>query len=109
MTLVGPIGGERHAQHTEGYPLDPSKMLPVADVLVLIADGDPGAMVYRYTAHGELAGDTWHESVAEALDMADEEYSGQLLGWIDIPSDVGDPHAFSIQYAADRLNQREGR
>src|SRR4051812_9871981 len=62
LALIGPAAGERLATHTAGYPLDPSKMLPTPDVILLVTESEPGAMLFRYTAHGELAGDTLHDS-----------------------------------------------
>ena len=105
VALVGVLAGERRAAHTAGYPLDPDKMLPVADVILLIAD-KPGAMLFRYTAHGEFGGDTWHETVADAEEQSTFEYGGSLLSWLDVPDDVVDAHAFAVSYAADHLRGR---
>ena len=108
MALIGPESGERQATHTTGYPLDADKMLPVADVILLISGEDPGAMLHRYTAHGEIAGDTWHGTVAEALEQASDEYRGSLLEWVDVPDNVTDAHAYAVQYALERLKERGG-
>ena len=106
LALIGPLAGERRAAHTGGYPLAPEKMLPEADVLLLIADGDAGAMLFRYTAHGELAGDTWHATAADARDLAAHEYGAALGEWVDVPDEARDPHAYAVQYAFERLNSR---
>ncbi|HEY8176790.1 MAG TPA: hypothetical protein VIF32_13905 [Gemmatimonadaceae bacterium] len=106
FALVGVTTGERRAVHTAGYPLDPEQMLPIADVLLLVADAEPGAMLFRYTAYGELAGDTWHASVADAQAQAILEYGDALLAWDDVPPEIIDAHAFAVQCAADRLNGR---
>ena len=117
VALVGVVSGERRATHTSGYPLDPAKMLPLADVVLLVAEGEPparagqgpgppSAMLFRYTAHGEFGGDTWHPSVAEAREQAAEEYRDALGAWIEVPEGVDDPHVFAVKYAADRLNSR---
>ena len=107
LALVGVISGERRATHTAGYPLDPSKMLPVADVVVLVPDDDgPGAMLFRYTAHGEFGGDTWHASVAEAQRQAADEYGDALGAWVEVPDGERDPHKYAVQYALERLNSR---
>jgi hypothetical protein len=107
FALVGVIEGERRVAHTVGFPaLDPEKMLPIADVLLLVVDKDPGAMLFRYTAHGELAGDTWHATQAEAEAQAEYEYGDALLPWNDVPPEITDAHAFAVQCAADRLNDR---
>ena len=106
MALVGAPTGERLVTHTGGFPLDPKRMLPMADVLVLVADSDPGVMLFRYTAHGELGGDTWHATAVEAYAQAAHEYLDALGPWIEIPSEVTDPHTYAVQYAAERLNDR---
>ena len=108
MALVGPMGDRRVSVHTGGYPLAPDRMLPDADVVVLVGDRKEGAMLFRYSAHGELCGDTPHSSVVEAEHQAGIEYGDALFPWIDVPDDFTDAHAFAIQYASDQLNQRGG-
>lgn len=106
ISLVGPLE-QRVAVHTAGYPLDPDSMLPSPDVVLLVSDSKGDAMLFRYTAHGELCGDTPHDSLTEAEDQASREYGLALLGWEDVPPDITDAHGFAIQYAADRLRERE--
>jgi hypothetical protein len=106
FALIGVTEGDRRAVHTAGYPMDPDQMLPLADVLLLVADTEPGAMLFRYTAYGEFGGDTWHASVAEAEAQAALEYGDALLAWNEVPAEIADAHAFAVQCAADRLNGR---
>jgi hypothetical protein len=106
VALIGPIGDRRVSVHTGGFPLAPDRMLPDADVVVLVGDAKE-AMLFRYSAQGELCGDTPHTSIAEAERQAIVEYGDALFPWIEVPADVSDAHAFAIQYAADQLNQRE--
>jgi hypothetical protein len=108
VALIGALTSERRTAHTDGFPLDPAKMLPVADVVLVVADEDAGAMLFRYTAHDDLGGDTWHATVAEAQEQAAYEYGDALLPWIEVPSDVEDAHAFAVRYACDRLDKRGG-
>jgi hypothetical protein len=107
VALIGPIGDRRVAVHTGGFPLAPDRMLPDADVVVLVGSDKDGVMLFRYSAHGELCGDTPHSSIAEALHQVAIEYGDALFPWIEVPPDVTDAHAFAIQYAADQLNQRD--
>jgi hypothetical protein len=106
LALIGAFTGPRREFHTGGYPLVAEKMLPMADVIVLVADDEPGAMLFRYTAHGEFGGDTLHASVAEAKQQAVDEYGEALLAWEEVPDEVEDVHGHAIQYAAHRLNDR---
>jgi hypothetical protein len=106
VALVGALTRERITTHTAGFPLDPAKMLPVADVLLVVADDDGGAMLFRYTAHGEYGGDTWHPSVSDAKEQATSEYGDALVAWIDVPAEITDAHAFAVQYAYEHLNKR---
>ena len=109
LALIGVTTDERRATHTTNFPLDPTKMLPEADVVLLIADEDPGAMLFRYSAFGEVGGDTWHLSVDDAREQAAEEYGDALGAWIDVPDDITDSHFFAVRYAADRLYGRDER
>ena len=108
VALVGPLTGERHVVQTGTHPLDPAKMLPVADVVLIASDATGGAMMFRYTAHGDFGGDTLHETVADAKSAAEAEYEEALLPWEDVPDDVSDAHAFAVRYAYERLNDRGG-
>ncbi|HUF28422.1 MAG TPA: hypothetical protein VMM18_15705 [Gemmatimonadaceae bacterium] len=108
VVLVGALTGERKATHTGGHRvIQPDKLLPLADVLLIVADDEPGVMLFRYTTYGESAGDTWHATVDEARAHAEYEYGNALiLPWMDVPEDVADPHMFAAKYALDRLNDR---
>ena len=106
LSLVGPLEGHRRVTQTAGFPIDPSKLPPPPDVILLVGDADGGAMLFRYTAHGEFAGDTWHATVEDAREHAIYDYSDALGDWVDVPIDVEDAHAYAIQYAAERLNSR---
>lgn len=107
IALVGALAGERRTTHTAGYPLDAAKMLPLADVVLLVAAGNSSVMLFRYTAHGEFGGDTWHATPDDAQEQADYEYGDALGQWVEVPEDVKDAHAFAVQYAFDRLNGRD--
>ena len=106
VSLVGVLTRERHAVHTGNYPLVPEQMLPLADVVLLVAGDDPGAMLFRYTAHGEFGGDTWHPSADDAQEQAIYEYGDALLEWREVPLGVDDAHAYAIRLAADNLKDR---
>ena len=110
VALVGALAGERRVSQTAGFPLDPAKMLPVPDVVLAVADvsAGRGAMLFRYTAHGDLAGDTWHPSLESARAQAAEEYGDALVPWIEVPDEIGDAHAFAVRYAYEQLNSRGG-
>lgn len=108
VALVGALTQERRVAQTDGFPIDPEAMLPVADVVLIVADADGSAMLFRYTAHGEFGGDTWHPSVADAREQAVFEYGTALATWIDVPRDIRDAHGFAIKYAYDQLDKRGG-
>jgi len=106
LALVGALTRERRVTQTSAFPLDPSKMLPEADVVLLVTDADPGAMLFRYTAHGEAAGDTWHPSPDDAREQAADEYGDALGAWEPVPAEITDAHRFAVGVAAERLNDR---
>jgi hypothetical protein len=107
VALVGPLTGERHVVQTANHPIQPDKMLPVADVVLLVAEDESSAMVFRYTAHGEFGGDTFHSSVADAKEETEAEYEDALLAWEEVPDEIGDAHRFAVDYAFSRLNGRD--
>ena len=106
LALVSATEAQEFAVPTEADALAAAKRLPAADVLLLVAGGDPDAMVFRYSAFGELGGDSWHPTVADAKEQVGEEYGEALLPWEAVPEEVEDAHAYAITFAADRLNDR---
>ena len=78
VALVGALTHERRAAHTAGFPLDPEKMLPVADVVLMVPDD------------------------------AAYEYGDALIAWLEVPSEINDAHAFAVRYAYERLDSRGG-
>jgi hypothetical protein len=108
VALVGPLTGERRVVQTANHPIAADRMLPVADVVLLVSEDGKSTMVFRYTAHGEFAGDTLHSSIDEAKQETAAEYTEALLPWEEVPSDVGDAHNFAVRYAHERLNDRGG-
>ena len=107
IALVGPLTSERRAVQTAGFPIKPEDMLPTPDVLLIVDDGRGDCMLFRYTAHGELAGDTPHDTAAEAEEEAESEYGEAVLEWMEVPDVIEDAHDFAIQYAHDRLDERD--
>jgi hypothetical protein len=106
LALINANEGHAHDAPDGVDALDVAKRLPSADVLLLVAGGEPDAMVFRYTAFGELGGDSWHRSVADAKEQAAEEYGAALLPWEPVPDEVADAHAYAIGFASERLNDR---
>ena len=106
LALIGAKEDQGDAVPTGIDQLDAAKTLPAADVLLLVAGGDPDAMLFRYTAFGELGGDSWHLTVADAKEQAAEEYGDALLPWEEVPDEVADAHAYAIGCASERLNDR---
>lgn len=106
LALVGALTRGRRVTQTAAFPLDPSKMLPEADVVLLVTDAEGSAMLFRYTAHGEAAGDTWHASPDSAREEALEEYGEALGVWEPVPAEIMDAHRFAIGVALERLNDR---
>src|SRR5215208_912319 len=88
IALLGPMGDWRIPVHTSGYPMSADQMLPDADVVLLVGNTKDGAMLFRYSAHGELCGDTPHSSVAEAEQEAGAEFGEALFPWMDVPAEV---------------------
>ena len=107
FALIGTVlMDQRKATHSGGFVLEPDKMLPLADVVLVVEDDDSNAMAFRYTIGGHAGGDTLHETVAAAKTQLAEEYAEALSPWFTVPADVVDPHAFVIGYAADQFSGR---
>jgi hypothetical protein len=53
--------------------------------VIVIEESPKDAMLLRYGPDGTFAGDTWHESTADAKEQAKFEYDGLLCDWRPIP------------------------
>ena len=106
LALISANEGHAFAAPTGADALARAKRLPDADVLLLVAGAERDAMLFRYSAFGELGGDSWHPSVDDAKEQAGEEYGAALLPWESVPDEVTDAHAYAITFASDRLNDR---
>jgi len=74
------------------------ELMPWARVVIIETQGD-SAMMFRYAADGTFAGDTWHESIADAYEQAEYEYQGVLSEWRTVPSSVEDTVEFALKAA----------
>ena len=72
----------------------------MADFLIMRSD-EHGIMIDRYTADGEIAGDTWHRDLEEARYQAEFEYGNALSDWEEIPADIEDEVSFGMSKLAE--------
>jgi hypothetical protein len=100
--LVGEMAGEPRTQHYWGLPPqmtggnDIRTLMPRARVLI-ITDEESGIMLFRFSASGEFAGDTWHQNLDDAKHQATYEYGDALGEWQSVPEDTStDPTEFIL-------------
>ena len=67
-----------------------------APALVFIEEKSDGVFLFRFTANGQVVGDTWHMTVEEAKQQAHFEFPEVLSGWISVPADVENVVAFGL-------------
>ena len=74
-------------------------------MILLIAGPDPGrcCSATPRTGNSEATRGTRRSSAREQVDYEYEEAIGE---WIHVPPDVEDAHAYAVQYAAERLDDR---
>jgi len=68
-----------------------------APALVAIEEKPDGVFLFRFTANGEVVGDTWHMNVEEAQQQARFEFGELLSEWKAVPPDVHDVAAFGLR------------
>ena len=73
---------------------DTREEMPLAEVLLIEVETD-GVFLFRLTADGLFAGDTWHQSIQEAQEQAKFEFGPDLSNWTPVPSDVEDMIAYA--------------
>ena len=62
--------------------------------VLLITEEEGSIFLYRYTASGEFAGDTWHENIGNARYQTGCEYGDVLGEWQSAPPEVTDLSEF---------------
>lgn len=84
-------------KYYKGFPPDltagkdlRTEMEPPA--VLVIEDGRDGIFLYRYDAHANCVGDTWHQDVEEAKDQAEFEFENVLSQWVEIPVGIQEIH-----------------
>ena len=95
FAVVGQKGKDHQITHSWVMG-DQRDLMPWPSILILEAH-DGHAMLYRYAADGNFAGDTWHENVEDAKEQAEYEYARVLNKWKEIPSDVQDAIEFALK------------
>ena len=99
---IGSPAGPVRTRHTIGLPpeltggVDLRQDMPRAGV-VLIEDDGNSAMCYRYAADGGFGGDTWHESIEDALAQLEFEYGSAVGDWRDVPPEITDAHTYVVE------------
>jgi hypothetical protein len=101
--VIKGFSGPLRTNHYWCKPGESKRLMPIPEVLILESDGS-STMLYRYTLTGEYCGDTWHQSVDEALEQAKYEY-GDAIGPLEkVPNEVQD----AAQYAIEEVrNERD--
>ena len=70
-----PEGSPCRAKHTwNGKPMPSARH-------IILAEYPDGPMIYRYSEDWEFAGDTWHQSIADALHQIESEFGKSEPQW----------------------------
>ena len=78
-----------------------------APVLLVIEKEVDGVFLFRFTAAGQVVGDTWHRTVEEAQQQARFEFGESLSNWISVPADVEDVVSFGLKGVAKGPTEAE--
>ena len=92
VALVATTDLHPESRHKIGFPREiggskPERM-PWPRALVIEEQAD-GVTLDRYALDGSPAGDTWHMSIEEAKEQAQDEYDGLLSDWRSVPAEIG--------------------
>jgi len=98
--VLAKTSGPPRVRHYVGLPRDLAPesdryALPTAAVLV-IEETQEGFFLTRLSEDGELAGNTWHPSLDEALEQVAYEYGETATDWMDVPDDVSNVVVFAL-------------
>ena len=67
--------------------------MPIAEALLIEIETD-GVFLFRLSADGHFAGDTWHQSIEGAKEQAEFEFGPGLSNWASLPPEVDDVIAY---------------
>lgn len=85
-------GAPGRTKHSIGLPVelggDPVRMADPA--FVAVASRPDGFFLERYTDTAEFAGDTWHQTQADAVGQAEWEYAGRVDVWVHLADETND-------------------
>lgn len=82
---VGGVPIKPNTAHYQGFPEQLGHGSPEnlkSAVSVAIEENIDGVFLFRFSADGQVVGDTWHMSVEEAKEQAIYEYGALLGEWV---------------------------
>jgi hypothetical protein len=107
--LLPRIGPRERGRHHEGLPPEltdgEDHRVPLSHPAILAIEESPRGQIflYRYSSDGESVGDTWHQSVEEAIEQAEGEYRDVLGPWLRVPAGQG-----ALKFALNQRNTGSG-
>lgn len=108
VALVRATDIHPRTRHSVGLPAElstdnqPGESLPWPRVLVIQEKPD-GIFLDRYTEDGRSGGDTWHFTLEDAKDQAEDEYTGLVTAWKDVPPEIAEENV--VMFALSELNE----
>jgi hypothetical protein len=102
------VPDEPRVRHLVGLPPeltggeDHTAVLSTPSVLVIEQESESSVFLYRLTRDGEPCGDTWHQSVDDALSQATFEYGDAVGEWERIPIGAADSRTFVTSVVRNR-------
>lgn len=98
VAWVGRVSHTPRTRHTLHRGGGAAELMAAAQLVLIEAEFDGSAQIYRYALDGELAGDTWHQTLGEAEEQLMFEYGNALGPWTKVPQQVADAHAFVVEW-----------
>jgi hypothetical protein len=109
VNWLGPLEAGFKQRHFRGLPpqltggIDKRVPDPPPVLLIMVLSG-VSATLYRYSADGHSAGNTFHESRGAAIYQAEAEYGSALTGWVPV---VSKSHRRPSAYARELILARQ--
>lgn len=99
---VRPSSATRGTKHYTGFPPEisddtDSRQLLAETAVVLVEQEQSGVFMYRYSEDGSFGGDTWHQTLDDAMYQAMYEFGDDSEDWTGLPQDVQEPIPYILQ------------